>query len=157
MPEWTSRTTKLMNIFQLEHNFIKHWEKLVSAKKKNTAAEIKKVCQEQMAKINSFKKHWNNAHSFQAQERQNRIDLSNRILHDNRAKEYNRRNRSLPDVRNRFLAESRSKSSSRISLISEKSKRRSIDEENLRLLQKISTIESTLSQRRMKEEFKKGE
>lgn len=61
-----TRHSKLMQIFDLENDFLKHRQKIINTQRKDAGLHLKKSYNSQMDRINSFRKNWANSTNFKA-------------------------------------------------------------------------------------------
>lgn len=65
MYDQSYRATKIMQIYDLENNFLKHRQKIIKTRNKDMVLQVKMQYRDQMQKINSFRKNWNYSHDYQ--------------------------------------------------------------------------------------------
>ncbi len=61
-----TRHSKLMQIFDIENDFLKHRQKIINTQRKDAGLHLKKSYNSQMDMINSFRKNWANSTNFKA-------------------------------------------------------------------------------------------
>lgn len=133
------RNNRLMNIMDIEKDFMRHHQRITRVKNRNTVKQLKKTHNSQMDMINSFRKNWVHSHAFKNNEQNRTISSQNKILLQSLNRQYHR----VPSVEHqkKFISTIKSNSSSsRISLSTANRRKKDLMEDNIRLRQKILTI-----------------
>ena len=69
---------------------MKHRERINKVKNQNIVQQLKRTHNTQIDMINSFRKNWVTSHTLKTHQRNSKISIENKRLHESLLKQYNR-------------------------------------------------------------------